>query len=209
MNLASNSFELNNEIDVIASVTVTSTAVNEAVIKASSIWSEYISNGKIDEQVMDSSSEETTGKESTQDNKGEEYDIQSIMNEVLNNGLEYEATTVDNGQYYLSDESVGILTSTKGMVDDVVVLTITDLEGRIIDVVVVEQNDTPSIGEKVIEEEWFTDQYHEMNLLSNSFELNNEIDVIASVTVTSKAVNDSVIKAAELFKENIEEGAGQ
>jgi Na+-translocating ferredoxin:NAD+ oxidoreductase RnfG subunit len=39
--------------------------------------------------------------------------------------------------------------------------------------------------------------------------LNNEIDVIASVTVTSKAVNDSVIKAAELFKENIEEGAGQ
>ncbi len=200
MNLGEDSFIISDTIDGLAGATVTSTGATKAVAKASELWNQYLGDGP--------------STPSQGDTNTDEYDIESIMNGYLESIDEYQSISVDKGKLYIAksgenNEAVGILTKAEGMVDEVVVLTISDLEGNIIDVVVVEQNDTPSIGEKVIEEEWFTDQYQGLNLISCNFEIDNEIDVIASVTVTSTAVNDSVKVAAELFEDNIKEGAGQ
>ncbi len=206
MSLAEDTFKINDTIDALSEATVTSTGATKAVANAANIWAEHFGTP--------ASSKDDTAPSQGSNPPEDQYDIKSIMDEHLENISEYEKNEVEDGAYYYAKadgniQAISILTKAEGMVSDVVVLTISDLEGTIIDVVVVEQNDTPSIGEKVIEEEWFTDQYQELNLLSCNFEIDSDIDVIASVTVTSKAVNDSIIKASEIFEEYIMEGAGQ
>ncbi|MFP4456283.1 MAG: FMN-binding protein [Clostridia bacterium] len=214
MSLSEDTFAIGDTIDGLSGATVTSTGATKAVANAANIWEEHLGDGTSANQENGVSEEESTEEGSTKEDSEEDYDISSLMDEHLEQISEYEKEKVDEGTYYLAKsddqtQAIGILTKAEGMQSDIVMLTITDIDGNVIDLVVVDQDDTPSLGDQIITEEWFTDQYQGLSLVDCSFEVGSDIDVIASVTITSEAANEAVIKASEIFKDYIMEGAGQ
>jgi electron transport complex protein RnfG len=199
--LVNDSFEVGDTIDVLAGATVTSTGATEAIQNAAIKYSELFGDGSIENGV--------SVPEDVDDSE-----LLEIIESRAENASDFIRNEVDKGIYYQlmrGSELIGFafITSEKGMASDIEMLTITDLGGFILDLVVIDQNDTPGFGEKIIEEEWFLEQYIGMCLADSTFDIDGEIDVVAGSTITSTAANSAVIYAGEIYIEHAQEGVGQ
>ena len=101
---------------------------------------------------------------------------------------------------------VAIPTSSVGFGGPVSLMVICDMNGMIDTVKVMGHLETPGYGDRIDSEPWFIEQYAGMSVMSDQFNLGSEIDALAGATVTSKAVNKAINKAAELFRNTISGG---
>lgn len=112
---------------------------------------------------------------------------------------EYTYWTADNGAGYVFS------TSYKGYGGAVVVMTGITADGEISGVEITEQDETPGLGQRALEDE-FRDQYvgeipeEEFTVTKTGSTADNEIDALSGATITSTAVTNSVNMAVTIYE---------
>ncbi len=198
MSLTDDRFEIDDTIDKIVGATITSMGAAESIRNAASKWIELFIEGS------------AAAKPSEEDDP----DKIAILREYFSEEYTFENCPAGSGALYAAilDNEVrtyAIFSSKRGLQSDIEVLLFADLTGIIKNVVILSQNDTPSYGDRILEEDWFTDQYIGKSLNESVFNPGDDIDVLSGATVTSTAANDAVIASADTFKSCIQKGAGQ
>ncbi len=137
-----------------------------------------------------------------------------ILNEMLPGADDYQFITAEDSDkvlYYVATKNnepfgIAIPTSAVGFGGSVDLMVICEMNGQISTVKVMAQLETPGYGDRILTEPWFLEQYDGMNLASDNFDLGSTVDALAGATVTSKAANKAITKAAEFFRDTISGG---
>ena len=138
--------------------------------------------------------------------------------QVLSVAQDFEELQLDGSTYYVgkdgSGETVGYVftTSSKGYGGAVEVMTGIASDGKVSGVVLLDQNETPGLGQKATES-WFTDRYLKdvpddgFTVKKGAASADNEIEAITGATITTRAVTDAVNQAVDLYHQITEGGA--
>lgn len=138
--------------------------------------------------------------------------------QVLSAAQDFEELQQDGSVYYAgkdsSGETVGYVftTSSKGYGGAVEVMTGISADGKVSGVVLLDQNETPGLGQKATQS-WFTDRYLKdvpdsgFTVKKGSASADNEIEAITGATITSRAVTNAVNEAVDLYHQITEGGA--
>ncbi|MCL1836302.1 MAG: FMN-binding protein [Treponema sp.] len=184
-------FEVKGDVDSVASSTITSRAVALSVKTAGLAVAAWLDG---EELVFDDGAEEEVTLESALAAFFPDADFESavgITSPDDNVTIQNAFTARSGGQFAGAAASV----STKGFAGPVITLVGVSAEKMITGVRILDHSETPGLGAEAASPS-FLDQFNGKNV-SDPFEVHNDVDIVASSTVTSKAVAESV-KAAGL-----------
>lgn len=128
---------------------------------------------------------------------------------VLSTAETFEEAVQDETVYYLGKDASGrevgyvFTTKAKGYGGDIQVMTGIDMEGTVIGVVILSQNETPGLGANAVQDS-FRDQYKQA-APQNGFSVvkgdagEGEISAMTGATISSDAVTQAVNGAVSLF----------
>ncbi|MCI8496882.1 MAG: RnfABCDGE type electron transport complex subunit G [Clostridiales bacterium] len=138
--------------------------------------------------------------------------------QVLSTAQDFEEQQLGDTVYHIGKDASGetagyvFTTSSKGYGGAVEVMTGISADGKVTGVVLLDQNETPGLGQKATQS-WFTERYlkdvpdNGFTVKKGSASADNEIEAITGATITSRAVTNAVNEAVDLYHQITEGGA--
>lgn len=134
----------------------------------------------------------------------QDTDIESLLQQAIPEATNFEQLNKEPLVYQALKDSEVIeycaIDKATGYQSSVVMLAAIDLKGNVKNVSIVDQAETPSFFNKLIDEEFFT-QFNDLKI-NNGFEFGENIDAVTGATVSSLAVTKAINKAVKYVGEN-------
>jgi len=116
----------------------------------------------------------------------------------------YEATNADGDVV-----GWGVRTGPRGYGGPIQLVVGVDRDGKVIGVSIISMNETPGLGTRVVEEDWFLEQFVGLDSESAAKDI-RDLDMITGATKSSRGVRNGVEAATAVYAEVLSgEGAGQ
>lgn len=131
-------------------------------------------------------------------------EINEDMFDAYNSFDSFEKLTTNPLVYSVSDEGqpIGYLAfgSEYGYQSDILVGSVINLEGSVVEVVILDQNETPSFIEKINNHDFLATQFPGI-AIEEGFDTTTNIRVVSGASVSSKAITQAVLEASQVIGE--------